>query len=174
MTDRIGARRVVPAGIGLALLGTLAYTQIGSETSYAYLAGALFVIGLGLGSTIMPSMAVAYQALDRDAVPRGTSALSTIQRVAGSLGTTLLAVVLQRSLQDELPGFHGGLAAAGRLASRDPASAPPALAHAFGTTYWVAVGLAVLALVPALLLPAPPRELFSRGRRTASSSPSRS
>src|SRR5207245_2035958 len=31
LTDRIGARRVVPAGIGLALLGTAAYTQIGAN-----------------------------------------------------------------------------------------------------------------------------------------------
>src|SRR6266516_2155857 len=79
LTDRIRARRVVPAGAGL-------------------------------GATITPSMAVAYQTLDRAAVPRATSAISTIQRIAGSLGTALLAVGLQRAMRAELPGFNGGLA----------------------------------------------------------------
>jgi len=153
LTDTIGARRVVPAGIGLALLGTAAYTQIGANTADWYTSAALFVIGLGLGSTIMPSMAVAYQSVTREAVAQATSALNTIQRIAGSLGTALLAVVLQRAIRSELPGFHGGLAQAGALATPDPARTTPALAHAFGTTFWVALGLAAIALVPALLLP---------------------
>ncbi len=159
LTDKIGARRVVSAGVGLALIGVAAYTQIGARTAYWYLAAALFVIGLGLGSTIMPSMAVAYQQLEREAVPRATSALNVIQRIAGSLGTALLAVVLQRAIASNLPDFHGGLAQAGALAARSPGHVRPALANAFGTTFWVALGLAVVALVPALLLPERRREV---------------
>ena len=152
LTDRFGARRVVPAGVGLALLGTVAYTQIGATTSYWYLAAALLLVGAGLGSTITPSMAVAYQTLEREAVPRATSAISTIQRIAGSLGTALLAVVLQRAMRSELPGFHGGLDQAAALVAREPAQAAPPLASAFGTTFWVAFALTAAALVPALLL----------------------
>jgi EmrB/QacA subfamily drug resistance transporter len=152
LVDRVGAGRVVPAGIVLALAGCAAYTQIGATTSFWYLAGALFLVGLGLGSTIMPSMAAAYQGLAHEAVPRATSALNAIQRVAGSLGTALLAVVLQRAMRHELPGFDGGLGAAGRLVARNHAAAGP-LATAFGLTFWAALALAVVALVPALLLP---------------------
>jgi MFS family permease len=155
LTDRIGARLVVPAGVVLALLGTAAYTQIGAATSYWYLAAALLLIGAGLGATITPSMAVAFQTLEREAIPRATSAISTIQRIAGSLGTALLAVVLQRAMRSELPGFHGGLAEAGALAAREPARATPALANAFGTTFWVAFALTAAAFVPAILLPSP-------------------
>jgi EmrB/QacA subfamily drug resistance transporter len=153
LTDRIGARRVVPAGIVLALLGTAAYTQIGPDTSYWYLATALFAIGLGLGATVMPSMAVGYQAVTREAIPRATSALNTIIRIAGSLGVALLAVVLQRAIAADLPGFHGGVAEATVLVASDPEQTRPALAHAFGTTFWVALALTSVALVPALLLP---------------------
>src|SRR5207253_7011331 len=60
LTDEVGARAVIPVGILLALAGTAAYTQIAANTSYVFLAGALFVVGLGLGATIMPSMAIAY------------------------------------------------------------------------------------------------------------------
>jgi MFS family permease len=153
LTDRIGARRVVPAGVLVALAGVIAYTRIGADTTYWYLAGALFLIGLGLGATIMPSMGAAYAGLTHAQMPRATSAINAIQRIAASLGTALLAVVLQRAIRSELPRFHGGLAQAGALASRDPAHAPSALASAFGTTFWVALALTVAALVPAMLLP---------------------
>src|SRR5205809_508391 len=49
LTDEVGAGVVIPAGIVLALAGTAAYTQVGAGTSYALLAGALLLIGLGLG-----------------------------------------------------------------------------------------------------------------------------
>src|SRR6266496_1515032 len=65
LTDKIGARSVASAGMAVAFLGTLAFTQVGARTSYAYLAGALLVIGLGIGSTIVPSMAAAFKALSR-------------------------------------------------------------------------------------------------------------
>jgi MFS family permease len=135
LTDEIGARIVVPIGVLLALAGTAAYTQVGADTSYLMLGAALLVIGLGLGATIVPSMAVAYQAVPREAVAQATSAINVIQRVAGSIGTALLAVVLQHQI------------------SSNGARSAAELADAFGTTFWVALGLVAAAIVPALLLP---------------------
>jgi EmrB/QacA subfamily drug resistance transporter len=40
LTDKIGARVVVSSGMLIALLGTLAFTQVGADTSYLYLAAA--------------------------------------------------------------------------------------------------------------------------------------
>jgi EmrB/QacA subfamily drug resistance transporter len=131
LTDKIGARLVVAVGVVVATVGALAFTQIGSDTSYIYLAAALFLLGVGAGSTIMPSMAAAFQALSREETPRATSALNAVQRIAGAIGTALFAVVLQREI----------------------ASNPTAPADAFGTTFWVAVALIAACLVPALLLP---------------------
>src|ERR1039457_4093474 len=139
LTDRIGARPVVTTGVMMALLGTAAYTQITAGTSYWYLAGALLLIGAGLGSTITPSMAVAFQAIEPGAIPAGTSAINTIQRIAGSLGTVLLAVTLQQAMTARLPSFRGGIAQARALAAADPARTLPSLARAFGTTFWVAL-----------------------------------
>jgi EmrB/QacA subfamily drug resistance transporter/deazaflavin-dependent oxidoreductase (nitroreductase family) len=153
LTDKVGARRVVPVGVALAALGTLAYTQIAVDTPYLYLAGALFLVGAGLGATITPSMAAAFQGLEAKQMAMATSTINVVQRVAGSLGTTLLAVVLQRSIQTNLDGFHGGIGQAAVSAARDPVHAAPAIAGAFGTTFWVAFGLTVAASIPALLLP---------------------
>jgi EmrB/QacA subfamily drug resistance transporter len=158
LTDKLGARRVVPFGILLALAGTLGYTQIGVDSSYWYLAGALFLIGAGLGATITPSMAAAFQGLEHAEMPGATSAINVVQRVAASLGTALLAVVLQRTIAANVSGFHGGIGQATALARHDPQHTAPAIAAAFGTTFWLAFALTAAALVPALLLPPRPKE----------------
>jgi EmrB/QacA subfamily drug resistance transporter len=152
LTDRIGARRVVPAGVLLALAGTGWYTQIGAHTPYWALLIALFLIGAGLGATITPAMAAAYQGLPATAMGQATSAIAVVQRVAGALGSALLAVVLQQATTARLPGFHGGITQAGQLATTSPHTAT-ALAHAFGVSFAVALAICVLALIPTALIP---------------------
>jgi EmrB/QacA subfamily drug resistance transporter len=153
LTDKAGARGVTSAGIAVAVLGTLAYTQVGAQTSVVYLGGALLVIGAGLGATIAPSMAAAYQALSRAETPRGTSALNAIQRIAGAIGTTLFAIILQHAITTSLPRQHGTAIAA--LSRQARAHTAATLAGAFGTAFWAAVALIAAALLPALLLPRP-------------------
>jgi EmrB/QacA subfamily drug resistance transporter len=143
LTDKFGARGVASAGMVLAVLGMLAYAQVGPWTSYLYLSAALLVIGAGVGATVVPSMAAAFQALSRAETPRATSALNVIQRLGGAVGTALFAIVLSRQAGI---GVHGAGGTGGA-----------ALAGAFGATFWVATGLIALAVVPALTLPRPRR-----------------
>src|SRR4051812_3619042 len=154
LTDRVGAGRVVPFGVVLALLGTGVYTQLDATTSYGLLAVALYIRGVGLGSTMMPSMAAAYQTLDRPAVPRATTTINIIRTIGGSLGTAILSVVLERQIAAELGAGTPGLGAlrSGGAAAR---AADP-LAHAFGQTFWWAVGRTALAPPPSLSPPRPP------------------
>ena len=79
-------------------------------------------------------MAAAYATLEHQQVPRATPMLNVIQRVGGSLGTAVLAVVLQHQLAD----------AGGR--------GPAAVANGFGRTYWWAMAFTAVAMVPALVL----------------------
>jgi MFS family permease len=151
LTDKIGARVVVSVGIVVAALGSLAYTQVGANTSYPYLALALLVVGLGIGSLIVPSMAAAFHTLADEETPRATAALNAIQRIAGALGTALLAIVLQRAIAANIPDFHAGIQGIAALAQQPHATR--LVADAFGTAFWVAVGLIAAGLAPALLLP---------------------
>ena len=159
LADRIGPGRVVPFGLIVVILGTLAYTVVGASTSYAFLAVALFVRGIGFGFTMMPAMAAAYRTLDRSQIPRATTSINILQRIGGSVGTALLAVILERQISAQVPGAGSSLTTGG-------ASIPSALrrhlagqiATAFGHTFWWAVGVAVLALIPALFLSRQPVE----------------
>jgi EmrB/QacA subfamily drug resistance transporter len=152
LTDKVGARRVVPVGVLLALAGTGCYTQISATSAYWYLAGALFLIGAGLGATITPAMAAAFSGLDHRDMPAATAEIGVVQRIAGALGTALLAVVLERAISSEIPGLYGGIGEAARLVAARPAEGA-ALASAFGTAFWVAFALTGAALIPALALP---------------------
>ncbi len=151
LVDRIGAGRVVPFGVLGIAFGTLAYTQVTATTNIAFLAGSLFVRGLGMGFVMMPAMAAAYVNLSRADVPRATTMINIVQRVGGSLGTALFAVVLERQITANVPGSTGGLDSTGATAAGTPVAG--AIASAFGTTFWWVVGSTALALIPSLLLP---------------------
>jgi EmrB/QacA subfamily drug resistance transporter len=155
LTDKIGARAVASTGTVIAGLGMLAYTRIGPHTSYLYLAAALLVTGVGIGSTIAPSMAAAFSVLAPGELPRGTSALNVIQRIAGAIGTALFAIILQHALTANLPGQPAGIHALAALPPARQALVAPALASAFAAAFWVAAALTATALIPALLLPRP-------------------
>ena len=168
LADKAGARGITSAGVTVAALGTIAYTQVSPHTSYAYLAGALLVIGLGLGATVAPSMAAAFQVLSRAETPRATSALNAIQRIAGAVGTALFVIILQHAITANLPHHPGGVQALAAMPAGQRAHAAPALAAAFGTTFWAAAALIAASLVPALLLPRPEPEVAYRPRSTSS------
>jgi EmrB/QacA subfamily drug resistance transporter len=154
MTDRLGAGRIVPFGVIIAVAGTAVFTQLSADTSFALLGISLFVRGIGLGLTMMPSMAAAYQTLDRPAVPRATTAINIIRTIGGSLGVAILSVVLERQIAAQLGGAAGDLGAVRAGGASSHVTDP--LAQAFGTTFWWAVGLTALAMIPALFLPRHP------------------
>ncbi len=148
LTDRVGGGRVAVVGLILATVGTLPFVMLTDDTPYWLLAGILVIRGMGIGGTMMPAMAAAYATLSQQAIPRATSQLNVIQRTGGSLGTALLAVVLQGQIKDAFGG-SGGLQEI-PADSRAQVAAP--LADAFAHTFWYAVGMTLLALIPAVIL----------------------
>jgi hypothetical protein len=132
------------------------FASIGADTSYGLLAPMLVLRGIGIGCAMMPAMAAAYATLTHDDVPRATSALNVLQRVGGSVGTALLAVVLQHQIATQLAAAGGDAPAGGGVLQRVPedvrAQIADPLATAFGNTFWWAVGMSAVALVPAAIL----------------------
>jgi EmrB/QacA subfamily drug resistance transporter len=149
LTDRVGGGRVAAVGLVIMTLSTIPFAFLGASTSYTLLAILLVVRGVGMGGTMMPAMAAAFATLQRSQVPRATSALNAIQRVGGSIGTALLAVVLQHQIATRIgagSGGLGGIPAAARARFAQP------LAAAFAHTFWWAVGMSALAMIPTAIL----------------------
>ncbi|WP_154677351.1 DHA2 family efflux MFS transporter permease subunit [Parafrankia discariae] len=152
IADRRGAGYVVPVGMAVCLLGTVAFTQVDAHTDTVVLGALLFVRGLGFGASMMPAMSAAYVTLRPTAVPRATTTLNILQRVGGSIATALLAVELQHGITGRLPGSDGGMLNASEGTDL-PATVADKIAHAFGATFWWVVGLTVLGLVSSVFLP---------------------
>jgi EmrB/QacA subfamily drug resistance transporter len=151
LADRVGGGHVALVGCSIMTLATLPLAAIGAGTPFVLLAGVLFVRGMGLGAAMMPAISAAYAQLDSAQMPRATSALNTLQRVGGSIGTALLAVVLQSEMRSAVGGGSGsgGLQPV-PTALRERLADP--LASAFGYTFAWAAGLSLLAVIAAAVL----------------------
>lgn len=134
LTDRYGPRNTVLAGIALTVLGTLPFALAGHAPGELLLMAALFVRGVGLGAVVPPNVAATYTSVDRSQAPAATSARTVLNRVGGSVGTAVLAVILQSALAHA--EAHG-------------AGAASAYAHTFR---W-ALAFGALTLLPAALYP---------------------
>ena len=86
LTDRLGAGRVVPFGVVVACWAPAVYTQLTATRRTRCWASRCGCAGIGLGMTMMPAMAAAYQTLERAAVPRATSTINIIRTIGGSFG----------------------------------------------------------------------------------------
>jgi MFS family permease len=152
ITDRVGPRRVVPAGILLMAAATIPFAFVTTNTSDLLLAATLFVRGLGLGLSMMPIMAAAYFDLSNADIPRASTTLNIVRQVGGSVATALFAVVLQRQIIHNVGGGKSGGISLSETVKLPPEVADK-VAAAFAHTFWWAVATILIAFVPTLFLP---------------------
>ncbi|MBV1855627.1 DHA2 family efflux MFS transporter permease subunit [Catellatospora tritici] len=158
LTDKMGPGKLVLTGIALITAALAVYTQVGADTSYLMLLGALFVLGMGMGLTMMPIMSAAMSSLTDGQIARGSTMMNIVQQTAGSIGTAVMAVVLtNKVLADQTAKAYYAVAQGAIPADQVPAPVLAAgkegLASAFGSTYLVAMVLVALCVIPALFLP---------------------
>ena len=75
-------------------MGTFAYGSWHQAAYSPVLVTALVVFSLGMGCTMMPLSGAAVQTLSQDQVARGSTLINVNQRVAGSIGTAVMSVIL--------------------------------------------------------------------------------
>ncbi|QEC46475.1 DHA2 family efflux MFS transporter permease subunit [Baekduia soli] len=150
LADTTGIGRIVPVGLVLVGVSFVGLTQLQEDTSYWLLGAELFLLGVGLGATMMPTFSGAMQTLRRAAIARASTTLNINQQVGASVGTAVLSVLLAHELAARLGG-GGGIGGTAVPADRRAAVAPK-MADAFAATFWWALGLVVLAFVVAVIL----------------------
>jgi EmrB/QacA subfamily drug resistance transporter len=156
LTDRYGPTRLPAAGLPLAALGMLPFAFVTSTTSFVLLCGSSFILGLGMGLSMMPTMTAAMQAVPAQAIARTSTAMNIIRQSGASIGTAILAVILASQVSSRLggavPAGGSGFEALQGLNPAQRAVAAVPLADAFAATFVWAVVLLALAWVPALAL----------------------
>ena len=133
LSDKFPVGRIVPFGLVFIAAGMAGLTQISSTTPYPVLLGLLFIMGLGMGSTMMPIMTSALKTLRPAEVARGSTLLNITQQIASSIGVAVMSVILTNGLKS--------------------ATNKAEAANAFAHTYWVAFALVLVTVVAALFLP---------------------
>ncbi|NKQ55914.1 DHA2 family efflux MFS transporter permease subunit [Amycolatopsis sp. K13G38] len=159
LADKIGPGKVVLPGMVLIVAGLAVFTQVSGITSYLLLLGGLFVMGLGMGATMMPISAAALQTLTQRSVARASTAMNIVQQTAGAIGSAIMSVIVA----GQLAGKFGVSTSEGQLAATvavlNPATHDNAAAmagEAFATTFLWALVLVALCFIPALFLPRRP------------------
>ncbi|MEV4124347.1 MFS transporter [Nocardia sp. NPDC049707] len=147
LTDKHSPRLLILTGLPVVLLGIVFLAQIGPDTSNALVVAALFLIGLGHGTIMPAAMSASYQTLQRTEIPSATTATNVSLRAASSFGVAVLLVLVQRNIEHRAPGSEA-------FTRTDRAEGiTHTLTHAFTQTYWWALAIGAVAVVPALLLP---------------------
>jgi EmrB/QacA subfamily drug resistance transporter len=159
LVDRFPVGRIVPFGIVAIAIGMFGLTQIEADTSYGVLIALLFVMGLGMGATMMPLFTTALKTLTHHEVARGSTLLNITQQIASSVGVAVISVMLTNQLKGS-PLALPAIAAQHDPAIADRIGGPAGVAeglaqaaHAFANTYWLAWALVLLTLVPVFFLP---------------------
>ena len=141
LADKIGPGKIVMTGIVVITIGMGMFSTLTDTTSYAFLLTSLFIMGLGMGGTMMPIMSAALATLREHTIARGSTLMNIVQQVAASIGTAVFTVLLTNGLQDKL------------TPSTPPDEISSVTAGVYGDVFVVAAVLVALVLVPAFFLP---------------------
>jgi len=159
LTDHIPVGRIVPFGLLGIIIGLAGLTQISADTHYWIITAELFVMGLGMGATMMPLFTAALRTLTSHEVARGSTMVNIVQQIASSVGVAVMSVILSNNEPPEKV-YRAAVATWQNPALIDKLGGPQVVAgifdkaaDAFATTYWVALGMVLLTIIPASMLP---------------------
>jgi EmrB/QacA subfamily drug resistance transporter len=142
LSDKKGPGKVVLVGVVTIIAGMAMFSTLTDTTPYWFLLLSLFVMGLGMGATMMPIFSAALATLKDAQIARGSTLMNIIQNVAASVGTAVISVILTNGFKDKGIDFT------------DPSTLNPhTMASVFSFTLWVATALIIGVLIPALFLP---------------------
>jgi EmrB/QacA subfamily drug resistance transporter len=178
LTDRIGPRWLMTAGLVIIAASLAWQSRISVDTSYSYLLPAFIAMGLGIGLVMSPMSTAAMNAVDRTKAGVASGTLSMSRMVGGTFGIAalgaLVAAIGRSDLDQSLPNVPAGVRdrlvdglGSGAGLANAPAQVQAATGNAFvdalSTGLIVSAGAALLAALLAWALirderPAAPAE----------------
>lgn len=133
LADRLGARRLVPAGAVMVGLGTLGFALSGAATGSLPLAVCSLVAGVGLGFVGAPTMSSVYRTVPPPSVSSATGSIVIGRQIGASVGVAAVALIVATQRD------HGA-----------------STIEAFNMSFWWVIGGAAVVFVAGFALPGRP------------------
>jgi EmrB/QacA subfamily drug resistance transporter len=137
LTDRVGSRWPIAAGLTLVAASLYWLTTIDVGTTYADIWPSFVLMGLGMALVMSPMTTAAMNAVATAKAGIASGILSMSRMVGGTLGVAVLGAI-----------FQGEVGAAAGAAGASPA----AFVDAFASAMWVATGVVVAGVVLTIAL----------------------
>jgi EmrB/QacA subfamily drug resistance transporter len=119
LSDRIGSRWLMGAGMTIVGVSLLLYQRIGLHTGFWSLLPQLMLGGLGMALTMSPMTSAAMSSVPVDKAGVGSGVLNSFRQMGGSLGIALMGAILlsyehpttskQVASQQFVDGLHAAL-----------------------------------------------------------------
>jgi EmrB/QacA subfamily drug resistance transporter len=94
MSDRIGSRWLMGAGMTLVSISLLLYQRVGLHSTFWTLLPAMLLGGVGMAMTMSPMTAAAMSSVPVDKAGVGSGVLNSFRQLGGSLGIALMGAIL--------------------------------------------------------------------------------
>jgi MFS transporter, DHA2 family, multidrug resistance protein len=165
IAPRLGPARTVAVGFTLLAAGLMAGATTSADDGYAFAAGWMAALGVGLGFAMPASMDAALGALSAERSGVGSALLMAMRQVGGTIGVAVLGTVLASTYRGSLDltgvpaplsdavrdSASAGVVVAQRLASEPLlSSVRAAFVDGMDAMLWVCGGAAVAGVVLAL------------------------
>ncbi|WP_079710384.1 MDR family MFS transporter [Paraliobacillus ryukyuensis] len=148
--DKFGVRKLAVPGLAIVAATTFVFTNLTTETSFAFLSTIYAIRMLGLAMAMMPVMTAALNEIPDDWNAHGSAMANTMQQVAGSIGTAILFTVLTTSANN----YEPDTAALVNLSQAEAAQqiTQNASLHGFNNAFLFASILSIAGMVIALFV----------------------
>jgi EmrB/QacA subfamily drug resistance transporter len=137
LVTRLGVKPVLAVGMILLGIGLVLFTQVSVDGTYVGdLLPGFLLIGVGLGFSFVPVSIAALGGVTGREAGLASGLINTSQQIGGALGLAILTTVSTTRTTNLLD---------------DGVRAPSALTQGFALAFWVAAGIALLAVLTTLL-----------------------
>jgi EmrB/QacA subfamily drug resistance transporter len=151
LTVLVGYRRVAVTGVALLFVGFIALMMLDESATMRALLGAVFVLGCGMGLSMLSLLLAVQHGVDRTRLGLATSLNQFSRSVGAAVGVAAMGAILSRSLSGiDLPGgMHGVPAVSLRLEG----AARAHFAHALNRVFAAGGVMAGIGLLASFFLP---------------------
>jgi EmrB/QacA subfamily drug resistance transporter len=119
IAERIGAKIPVAFGLAVTACGFAMLSTADAESTYLFVAGALFLFSAGMGLAMTPATNAIMGAVPRDNAGIGAAINDTTRQVGGAFGVAVIGSILSTSYRGSIEGALAQLPAQAAQAARE-------------------------------------------------------